>query len=174
MKKTLLAVGAATAVIAPIATAVSCSWGYEGRYEVENDGELKLFHAFSKNKAQEKALIKIQGLWNKNPLHKHLSLTRIKGGYKKIGPQLAQSFEAGDTKKVPNMIIDYPDTIGVLSKYEMTIPVARAEVGELFNSSFLDINNQIGGIKNDSGIFALPIAKSIDMATFNTPVFKHI
>ena len=180
VRKGLLVLGTVGTIVAPLAAVVSCGGtsGYQGRYEMPNDSQLTLMHAFSSTGEQAGALEMVTDIWNKDTVkHKHINLAHVEGGYKAIGPQLAQSFEAGDTRKVPNMIVDYPDTLGTLTKYDMTIPViAKNDTAtrDIFSPEFMKINNEIGGLAKDSGTFAMPIAKSIDMATFNTPVFKRI
>lgn len=72
------------------------------------------------------------------------------------------------------MIIAYPDSIGTLGKYDMTAELTKdASIKARFNSSFTDINDQIGGVKA-GGFYAMPLAKSIDMMSINTPVMAHI
>lgn len=106
-----------------------------------------------------------------------MEVVRVEGGYSAIHNNLSKSFMAKDMDKLPNIIVDYPDSLGTLVKYHMTQPLVegtdKEEVESKFDSKFLAVNNEIGGLAN-GGLYALPIAKSIDMATVNKPVFAHV
>lgn len=104
-------------------------------------------------------------------------LIHVEGGYSAIHKNLSMAFEAKDSDKLPNLIVDYPDSLGTLAKYDMQVELASAAnksaIQNLFSKDFLSVNDQIGGI-DAGGLYTLPIAKAIDMATFNKPVFVHL
>ncbi|GFR75192.1 hypothetical protein ElyMa_003913000 [Elysia marginata] len=102
----------------------------------------------------------------------------IEGGYSAIAPTLEMNFQAGDKKKTPNLVVAYPDVLGTLSKYDMqqkltSSDAEKTRIKGLFDEQFIGINDQIGGLASGD-IYSLPIAKSIEMASVNTPVMQYI
>lgn len=107
-----------------------------------------------------------------------MDITHVEGGYDAIRKNLSMSFEAHDSAKVPNLIIDYPDTLGTLAKYDMQETIAdNAEdekaIKDLIDPSFMKVNDEIGGLAAGK-TYMLPMAKSIDMNTINYPVLAHV
>lgn len=177
IKKIVLGLGGAASVIAPIATAVSCNGGGAGagKWEGKNDGKYSIMSSFSSTGVQQLGLKAVINLWNETHSDKKIDIAGVEGGYSSIAPQLANEFEANDTAKMPNMIIDYPDTIGTIAKYDAQLDLddENGTIKNLFNESFTKINDQIGGVESGK-LFALPVSKSVDMASYNAPVFKVI
>lgn len=177
IKTLVLAAATAATVAAPIAATVSCGASYSGRYDAKNDNKLIIMTSLS-NK-QLDGINAVVEAWNtsKPADAMKMEVVRVEGGYSAIHNNLSKSFMAKDMDKLPNIIVDYPDSLGTLVKYHMTQPLVegtdKEEVESKFDSKFLAVNNEIGGLAN-GGLYALPIAKSIDMATVNKPVFAHV
>lgn len=169
LNKLLLGAGTVASVVAPAAMAISCG--------EESEPVIKIMTGFSASGPQNRALQNVVNAWNVHAAktgQRKAVIVRVEGGYKEISPSLGNAFQAGANHKVPNLVVAYPDTIGVLSSYHKQLDLGEGNhIKDLFSDEFKAINDRIGGI-DKGGFYALPFAKSIDMQSINTPVMHHI
>ena len=182
MKKILLTLGAGAAALAPLASTIACGKSSLGKYNTENDGKIKIWSTFSTTSAQQRSLEEVVNKYNevKDASDQPVEIVSISGGYSAQEPGLRTKFEAQDKRTLPNLVIGYPDTVGTIARYEMTLDLGENtkldEFGadrSIFGSDFIAQNRQIAGV-DSTGLWTIPIGKSTDMTTINEPVTKYL
>ena len=173
-----LGVASLGAVVAPLATVISCG-NSVGRYEAEDDKKLVLLTQYDNQGYNTKA-------WD--ALNKQVTAynrTTPRNGYKirllhvengNVSGTLTSTYQAQDKNKIANMAIAYPDTLGVVAKYDQQLDLSKTnptvDLSSVFNSSFTDINNNIGGL--DAGTYLAPVAKSTEFLGVNKPLMGYL
>lgn len=176
--KSGLTIGSFAAFAAPIATIVSCG----GLSAEDYSKDVLIKTSWAANGPQYKTLVKIVDEYNRTkPKTAAKVIVKNAGtGYGSIVKSELTDIRMRNMNNVANLVIDYPDVLGQLNRYNVKLDFASSDSvgsGNTINRNIFDTNflaKNIEGSTSTSSLFAAPVASSTEMLTINRPVLKYL
>ena len=179
--KLLLSVGSLAAIVAPIATVVSCGTGggFEGRVDTKNDGKVILRTSWSSTsnyyKALEELVTKYNEINDSIQGAMNITLEHVEGGYGDIANQTITKLNAGDKETLPNMFIDYASGLASMKAYEMEVDLQKLKMPrKVIDEESVIRNNDVAGMKAEKQMGSVPLAASTQMISIDKPLLKYL
>ncbi|NQZ65863.1 MAG: P80 family lipoprotein [Mycoplasmatales bacterium] len=179
IKKIFMGIGTLSIAVAPIATSISCGslLGSNGAYDSISDNKIAIQTTWSSGGAAYNALDTVVKEYNilekDSPGFIEVKLEPVEGGYGTVASQAITKIISKDTRTLPNLYIDYPTSVGKINPYGMAFDVSSQVDRNLFDESFVKVNDEISGLPKGK-LYSIPLANSSESLAINRPLMKYL